>query len=363
MSLKQQKKSSDIELDGVKIVDGIIIEETRAASSIENPSDPPESGQSFQAGEKSNPEKATDNPGSRGNNPKEKKPASSNPRESSYKDPDDINIVPEEPEKIEKKRGRPHSIDDFFTALRAAGRSEFTVRGYMSNLRFWKKVEGKYKRSIYNLKVKEIEKEIAGMDINTAKRHVAALRSLAKWYLRDGYPALHVELQKLMMGKGKARIAKAKSEDEYRDIREEAKKLCKEGNRRGIWLGLMLCCGLRISEIQTAVPGKNWVQVRGKGNRERRIPCPTWLVKAMHKSEGTGRGGYMKKRQVIDRDLRKHGYDKCHSLRHSYATVLLHKGVSIDIIQRLLGHASIATTQVYTKTKIPEGINDIVESV
>ena len=188
------------------------------------------------------------------------------------------------------------------------------------------------------------------------------MKQLAKWYLRDGYPSLHLELQKLIMGRGKARIPHAKSEEEYIKAREEAKGLCKEGDRRGIWLGLKLVCGLRISEIQTAVPGKDWVQVRGKGGKERRIPCPPWLISAMVKSPGLSRGGYMKKRQIIDRELRKIGYPHAHSLRHTYATILLHRGLSLDEIQKLLGHASISTTQIYAKTKLPEGVNELLEA-
>lgn len=67
-------------------------------------------------------------------------------------------------------------------------------------------------KSIYNLKLEEIEKAIAGRDINTVRRLLSSARQLGKWYLRDGFPALNIELQKVMTGKGKVRIpGKAKS--------------------------------------------------------------------------------------------------------------------------------------------------------
>ncbi len=54
--------------------------------------------------------------------------------------------------------------------------------------------------------------------------------------------------------------------------------------------------------------------------------------------------------------------DMLHSLRPTYATILLERGVKIDEIQVLLGHASISTTQVYARTQIPEGINEILSA-
>lgn len=259
------------------------------------------------------------------------------------------------------KSGRPKKYEGYFLFLNAAGRSQRTIKGYKSDLRYWTKYSEALKKTMYTLKVEDVEKAIAGKDINTVRRLLASLRSLSRWYLRDGYPALNIELQKIILGKGKDRLAKAKDNKEYLRIREQAKALAMAGDRRGIWIGLMLMCGLRISEIETATTGDRWIQVLGKGNKERRVPCPDWLIEAMNKAKKKERGGYQKKAWYLDRVLRQMGYKNVHSLRHTYATYLLNNGVTIDVIKELLGHASILTTQVYAKAKITGGICEILE--
>lgn len=263
---------------------------------------------------------------------------------------------------IKSSKGRARKIDGFFLTLQSAGRSKRTIQGYKYDLNFWQKVAKQKKQTIYNLKLKDIEEANAGQDINTVKRRMSALKQLAKWYLRDNFPLLHIECAKVMIGKGKARIPKAKSEEEFRQIRDHAKELIQDNQREGIWLALMLMCGLRISEIQTVEPSQDHITVIGKGDKERKIPCPDWLLKALNSQKSKGNGGYQKKKQIVDRKLRELGYTHLHSLRHTFATTLLHRGVELEKIQTLLGHSSIATTQIYAKTKIDKEVLNVLEN-
>lgn len=261
------------------------------------------------------------------------------------------------------RRGRVRDIEGFYISLQSGGRSILTIKTYRYALEWWEKVAKKNKTSIYNLKLKNIEEAIAELDINTKKKKISALKQLGKWYLREGFPYLNIETQKIMIGRGKSRIPKAKSQEDFKKIREHGQELIKAEKREGIWLLLMLTCGCRIGEIETVTAGDKFITVIGKGNKERKIPCSPELLKALKEFQAEGRGGYRKKRGVVDAILRKMGYTHLHTLRHTYATILHHNGLNLEEVSRLLGHADISTTQVYAQTKINEGVNKIFDEL
>jgi integrase/recombinase XerC len=134
-------------------------------------------------------------------------------------------------------------------------------------------------------------------------------------------------------------------------------------------------CGLRISELCGLVADDiDWherlVRVRGKGRKERLVPIGEPALKAIDNYWGTlseppaGQApvflGETKRRaplskRILDHRLKKYlilaGLDPSltpHKLRHSYATHLLDAGADLRSVQELLGHAHLATTQVYT---------------
>jgi site-specific recombinase XerD len=137
----------------------------------------------------------------------------------------------------------------------------------------------------------------------------------------------------------------------------------------------MYACGLRISEAATlevtAIDGVDLlVRIIGKGNKERRVPLPApvhkelrriwqthrnrrWLCPNQSGSAPIGCEALWKTfRQAADAAGITRRV-KPHTLRHSYATRLLESGVDTRIVQILLGHASIATTAVYTHLTEP----------
>lgn len=131
---------------------------------------------------------------------------------------------------------------------------------------------------------------------------------------------------------------------------------------------------------QVTLPG--YVRLFGKGNKERLVPIGSYAQKAIQDylvrarpslvahGKGTaalfvnGRGGRLGRQGawlILKEAAEAAGLSSDfspHSMRHSFATHLLQGGADIRVVQELLGHASIATTQVYTKVT-PEGLMEV----
>ena len=262
---------------------------------------------------------------------------------------------------LKGKKGRPPKIDKFYIYLKASDHSPNTVKTYGYVMKFWDKIARSHNKTIYYLTIDDLEGAIISIDLNTKRKRISALRQLGRWYLRNGYPRLHLELEKLIIVGHKTRVPLAKGENEFIEIKNHAKELISHGRREGIWLGLMLMCGLRISEIQTVEVGEGQIKVLGKRNKERLIPANDWLISALKEFKGTGTGGYKKNKGIIDRSLRRMGYTHLHSLRHTYATILLKRGLALNQIQKLLGHSDISTTTIYAQFEMPKNVAELLE--
>jgi integrase/recombinase XerC len=128
---------------------------------------------------------------------------------------------------------------------------------------------------------------------------------------------------------------------------------------------MLYTLGLRISELSSLHVkqiDKGWIRVLGKGNKEREIP----LVSSIDDLIGEYRQQYHPRVYLFERDGAKLSENSLryiitkvfknsgmkvtpHQLRHSYATELLNHNARIADVSELLGHASMATTQIYTK--------------
>ncbi len=144
---------------------------------------------------------------------------------------------------------------------------------------------------------------------------------------------------------------------------------------------LVYSCGLRISEavqlqIEDLYLDEELIKVTGKGNRERIIPFGAaagfwlrtyltahrvYLLTAGHPTYHLfiSRNGTAITRQGAWKQFKKYcllsGLEaKVHTLRHSYATHLLSNGADLRVVQELLGHADISTTQIYTHISVDD---------
>ena len=143
----------------------------------------------------------------------------------------------------------------------------------------------------------------------------------------------------------------------------------------GLVARLLVVTGLRIGELTSlrvfdVSAAASQIRVRGKGDRERTVyvandrlqtdfrrfwetrsdmaGSQAWLF-TNSRGERLTPQAYRKRLRTLSKSLRIEPHLTPHQFRHSAATLLIEEGVDIRLVQRLLGHASIATTEIYTK--------------
>ena len=149
-----------------------------------------------------------------------------------------------------------------------------------------------------------------------------------------------------------------------------------EGHRNRAIIEVLFSCGLRVSELvnlklSSLYLDEQFVRVMGKGSKERLVPISPraiqelgyWFDDRRHMNIKSGEEDYvflnrrgahltrtmiliMIKQQAVEAGITK--TISPHTLRHSFATALLEGGADLRVIQALLGHESIGTTEIYT---------------
>ena len=206
-------------------------------------------------------------------------------------------------------------------------------------------------------------------------RSISALKGLYKFLLQEG--ALEENpLRHLRTPRVTPRLPEVLTGEDIEQIMKQVKPEKPLGLRDRAMLELLYATGLRVSElVHLSVHDVNlevgYLRTKGKGSKERIVPIGRAAVRALkeylrdsghalaRKSEGQalflGRRGRGITRQGFWKLLRRYaavsGIRKKitpHTLRHSFATHLLEGGADLRSVQSMLGHADIATTQIYT---------------
>lgn len=285
---------------------------------------------------------------------------------------------------------------DYLSILKSS--SPKTVRNYRQNLwefQLW--YERRHQRPADWLSVKLTDFKLYLADITpTLKRptvllRLSALRSFYKYLVRERLLNQH-PMQGLKSPKSARPLPLYLTEKQITDLlnaplqlAQEMKEAKPRKKKRGrpmdvtvpwrdaAWMELMYSCGLRISELTGLKAGdidfgSECLRVTGKGNRERQIPAGQPALKAVKKyweisgyQPGAGEPvfggnqgaslGALAIQKRLKHYLRMAGIDPKitpHKLRHSFATHLLDRGADLRSVQEMLGHRSLAATQVYT---------------
>ena len=219
-----------------------------------------------------------------------------------------------------------------------------------------------------------------GVESRSIARKVSALRGFFRWLLLDkriGHdPTVNVESPASWKV-----LPKSLAESEVEEMLERTGSAARAADANGLALRdhaileLLYAGGLRVGEIcslreEDLHLDQARVQVRGKGDKERIVPLGVKAIEALERYLSLGRPSLVK-RGVIARGLflsvrgkpltRQWVWEMVravspvggtkaspHKLRHSCATHMVEHGADLRSVQTLLGHADIATTQVYT---------------
>ncbi|MCF0259722.1 MAG: tyrosine recombinase XerC [Erysipelotrichaceae bacterium] len=207
---------------------------------------------------------------------------------------------------------------------------------------------------------------------STMSRKLSAYRSLYK-YLNSVWDVQANPLEAVHSFKAEQKIPDFLFAEEVKNFLstfDEANPLQK---RDKILFSLMYASGLRVSEVcsltwQDVDLDSRMLTILGKGSKERLVPFPKWLSKELKlaslsakpedyvfvNSRGaklTPRGVQYLMQKHAD-EINMHMKVHPHMLRHSFATHLLDGGADIRVVQELLGHSSLSTTQIYTHISI-----------
>ncbi|MFZ6689165.1 site-specific tyrosine recombinase XerD [Undibacterium sp. SXout11W] len=271
-------------------------------------------------------------------------------------------------------------IDQFCDVLWLEdGLAKNTVEAYRRDMRLfaeWLHVE--LAKDLYQVDHADISAYIASKHTTSkatsANRRLSVLKRFYLLAVRQNLVAIN-PCSKLKSAKQGLRLPKTMSEAQVEALLN-APDDSPLGLRDRTMLELLYACGLRVSELvnlkSTEVSLNDGVlRITGKGDKTRLVPfgelARHWLEKYLKEARSailqgqvddalfvTARGGAMT-RQMFWILIKKyaahagiHIHLSPHTLRHAFATHLLNHGADLRVVQLLLGHADISTTQIYT---------------
>ena len=259
------------------------------------------------------------------------------------------------------------------------GLSKNTLESYRADLSQFNLWLSKQKSELLNASQADIQQYLAvkfpQRKPRSISRLIASMRRFYRYALRESLisadPTLQIESPKLPRS-----LPKSLNEQEVEDLLNAPNINEAIGLRDRAMLELLYASGLRVSELVTVKVTEvstqdGVVRVTGKGSKTRLVPmgeeAADWIDKYLKQARPdilqkrlcdalfvTARANamtrqafwYLIKRYALLAGITKHMSP--HVLRHAFATHLLNHGADLRVVQMLLGHADISTTQIYT---------------
>jgi len=272
-------------------------------------------------------------------------------------------------------------LREFLAALQTErGASPHTLAAYRRDLVGFTAFLSRRGRAIGAVRLGDLSEYLAelrrrGLGARSAARHLSAVRGLYRFLLAAGEirrdPTEHLESPR-----PPRRLPRTLSVEDAAALVESPDLSAPEGLRDRAMLELLYASGLRASEclalrLEDLNIAAGYVTATGKGNRQRLVPVGAQALKWVERYALTSRPAFVKRsdpgalfvnrygrplsRQalwmMIKRAGRRAGVRSTvspHTLRHSFASHLLERGADLRSVQAMLGHADIATTQIYT---------------
>lgn len=231
-------------------------------------------------------------------------------------------------------------------------------------------------RAFFRRWLANINLEIIGKA--TVGRKISAVKSFYRFLNEKGIVD-NKAYELILAPKQEKKLARFLSEEQVEKILENANKQTYSGIRDRAILELLYSCGVRLNELlkikTTDIQfNKKTIKITGKGSKDRVVPIGETALKAIEKYlkyrqdlldklalEKVSKRLFLTKRgapvysMMVQRMVREHLFSCAgifklnpHIFRHSFATHLLDNGADIRAVKDLLGHESLATTQMYT---------------
>lgn len=274
------------------------------------------------------------------------------------------------------------SIEQFLASLdHERGYSEHTIRAYRRDLQqFTTYLDAAQIRDTDQVSVEVLRdwlwfRQQQGLSTSSIARNTATLKSFFRW-ASEAYPEVTDVAARLRSPKVGRRLPRVLQQEQILELLAKAQLRAQSGDlsaiRDAAIVELLYATGIRVSElcslrIRDIDFGARTARVIGKGNKERVVPFGAPAAQALTRYVEdprwknsldvvfqTASGKPMNSRTVYSlvsrtlADVPGGGPRGPHSLRHTAATHLLDGGADLRVVQEVLGHASLSTTQVYT---------------